>query len=130
MSCDEIRMIDMDTGQLQAEVTDLTMKVYDSSQGKRGLVAEVKASGGSLVEKDVEIILLTGKDKNFVKDLASITAPEVNFDDVDSVRTANIGVRANADDASGAFIFELLDKQERLLAKLMQYGWNGGRCGK
>ncbi len=129
MVCSRIQMLNLETGKLDPNVVAGEFTVYRSPLGLRGLVAEFKPSNSPRIEKDVEITIVTGKAMNHVKELSALVLPDLNFENVKSVRAANIGVKANREDSAGSWIFELRGHDGKVLGKPLQIGWGGGLCG-
>ena len=129
LQCPELLMLQQDGNGNDSYVpTGASFAVAKSEKGKYGWLATIKHNDNLLEVTDVLASTLkpqevTGDPREMVQGILT----EVSWDDVQSIRYANINVEANRDDAGGAEVFELLGAQGSL-GMAVRYGWGFGKC--
>jgi len=107
---------------------DFSVTVVASNASPQSYKAIVVSGGRSHEERDVEIRNTSAADARELKEMSETLLPGLKWEQVFSVRAANINAKASREDGSGLLLIELFDKKQASLGKIVEIGWGFGRC--
>jgi len=106
----------------------MSIVVSPLAQTEYGYTAVISGRGQTYENPDTQVQTVTADKSGEIKGLSTALLSDLNWENVAFVRTANVGVKANRDDAAGIKIFELLDKNQAILGAVATIGWGFARC--
>jgi hypothetical protein len=116
-----------DNGRYQLSPLGANLFIYKTDNGYRAEL--VPNAGDKVVETDVDVSFMDPNADQNLRQQTELLAKDVNWNDVARARVGNIDVQANRKESGGFFIIELLDKDSKVLAKLLRAAWAIGICG-
>lgn len=108
-----------------------TISVVESKAAPYGYTGIISQDGEQqrIDDTKLEILNRAGIEETELLEAAKAFIPNFKEENAVAAYIADIGVKANEDDAAGFMIFEFRDSKDKPMGKLVKIGWGVGVCG-
>ena len=134
LTCSTLNLVvgyNEDTGEITWEKYDVQLSVVENSKGKYNYMAKYIWQEVVNLEPDTKITPLPKQyAQGAYDDNKASYFTKIPREKIASAMHANIGVKANKDDAYGLELIVFKDSQNKVLGKILRVGWGIGVCLK